>query len=385
MESATAGLRQQIVQEITSSGGSISFRRFMELALYDPTHGYYASGKAVLGKNGDFFTSVSVGAIYGRILASVCREVWEILGQPEEFIIVEQGANDGAMAHDILGFIGAFEDSFARSISYLIVEPFEVNASRQRKKLCDHRNVSWLSSVADLPPFIGIHLSNELLDAFPVHSLRWDGENWEEECVGQVDNELTWIVHPIACEALASLAKELPSDLPAGFRVEVNPGLNPWLNVMFEKLRLGLVLTVDYGQAGVDRYAPHRADGTLLAYKGHRRFTDLFKAPGDHDITAQVDFTALARSAREIGFEILGYNDQHHFLVGAAESWLRSLGDFSDRSDAAQKELRALQSLLNPGSMGIQFKAIGLGKKLPTGKPLSCFKYQRPGIEALES
>jgi len=385
MKSAIAGLRQQIVQEITSSGGYISFRRFMELALYDPIDGYYASGKAILGKNGDFFTSVSVGAIYGRILASVCREVWEILGQPEEFIIVEQGANDGSMAHDILGFIGASEDSFARSINYLIVEPFEVNASRQRKKLCDHHKVSWLSSVADLPPFTGIHLSNELLDAFPVHSLRWNGKNWEEESVGQVDDELTWVVHPIACQALASLAKELPSDLPAGFRVEVNPGLTPWLNVIFEKLRRGLVLTVDYGQAGVDRYAPHRADGTLLAYKDHRRFTDLFKSPGDHDITAQVDFTALARSARKIGFEILGYNDQHHFLVGAAESWLRTLGDLTPKSDDSRSDLRSLQMLLNPATMGMQFKAIGLGKKLPAKKPLSCFKYQRPGIDALNS
>ena len=175
----------------------------------------------------------------------------------------------------------------------------------------------------------------------------------------------------------------LPNHLSKGFRVEINRGIRPWLTTLYAKMQRGVILTVDYGQVGEDRYAPHRADGTLLAFEKHQRFNDPLPEPGLRDITAQVDFTALARSAREMGFEILGYSDQHHFLVGAAESWLRSLGDFSDRSDAAQKELRALQSLLNPGSMGIQFKAIGLGKDFPIGEPLSCFKYQRPGIEAL--
>jgi len=378
-------LHHEILKEISAGGGVIPFRRFMEMALYHPDHGYYASGKARVGKGGDFFTSVSVGAIYGRILASICREVWERLGRPVKFTIVEQGANDGAMAADILRAICGAEDDLSRSLRFLIVEPFEVNASKQRETLRDHPNVSWISSLAELTPFSGIHLSNELLDAFPVHSLRWDGESWEEECVGNQENELIWTSRPISSESLKALAKELPTDLPSGFRVEMNPGMQPWLNGLFEKLRRGIVLTVDYGQAGQDRYAPHRADGTLLAFKKHERFNNPLPEPGDRDITAQVDFTALSRSAREIGFEILGYSDQHHFLVGAAESWLRSLGDFSDRSDAAQNELRALQSLLNPGSMGIQFKAIGLGKDFPVGGPLSCFKYQRPGIEALKS
>ncbi len=377
-------LHHEILKEISAGGGAITFRRFMELSLYHPVHGYYASGKARVGKEGgDFFTSVSLGAIYGRILASICREVWERLGSPEEFTIVEQGANDGAMAADILGAICGAGDEFSRSLRFLIIEPFAVNVSKQQEKLRVYPNVAWVSSPAELTSFTGIHLSNELLDAFPVHSLRWDGKKWEEESVGQERGKLLWITRPIASESLNALAKELPADLPLGFRVEVNPEVQAWLSHLHEKLRRGVVLTIDYGQSGQDRYAPHRADGTLLAFKKHERFNDPLTDAGERDITAQVDFTTLARTAREIGFEILGYSDQHHFLVGAAESWLRSLADFSDQSDAARKELRALQALLNPGSMGIQFKAIGLGKDFSMGEPLSCFKYQRPGIEAL--
>jgi SAM-dependent MidA family methyltransferase len=381
-------LHQEILKEISTAGGMIPFRRFMELALYHPEHGYYASGRARIGKEGDFFTSVSVGRIYGRLLASVCREAWERLDRPASFTIVEQGANDGSMAADILGALREEEhegkdDTFSHALSYLIVEPFEINQHRQKEKLQKFQDVGWVSSINDLPEFTGIHLSNELLDAFPVDSLRWDGVTWQEECVGNNAGKLAWSSRPITDPALAQEANHLPTDLPSGFRLEVNPGMKPWLEILHAKIERGLILTVDYGQAGEDRYALHRADGTLLAYRNHERFNDPLPEPGQRDITAQVDFTTLGRLAKGAGFEVLGYSDQHHFLVGAAEPWLRSLGDLTVKSDAARGDLRALQTLLNPGTMGRQFKAIALGKKFPTEPPLACFKYQRPGVAAL--
>ncbi len=376
-------LHQFICQEIAEAGGIIPFRRFMELALYHPEHGYYSSGRARVGKEGDFFTSVSVGRIYGRLLAAVCREVWERLGSPEEFTIVEQGANDGSMAADILGAATEGGDAFSKALRYEIVEPFGINEKRQREKLSGFRNVRWSSSLEELPSFDGIHLSNELLDAFPVDSLRWNGTDWEEECVGTDGGTFIWTTRPIQDPSLAEAAAHLPRHLAAGFRVEVNPGIGPWLQGIYGKLRRGVVLTVDYGQAGEDRYAPHRADGTLLAYRNHERFNDPLPAPGERDLTAQVDFTTLARLARDAGFGILGYSDQHHFLVGAAEPWLRAMGDLTAESDAARSDLRSLQTLLNPSTMGIQFKAIALGRGFHAEPPLSCFKYQRPGIEAL--
>ena len=376
-------LLQVIHQEISDVGGVLPFRRFMELALYHPEYGYYGSGRARVGKEGDFFTSVSVGSIYGRLLTSICRDVWERLGKPTEFTIVEQGANDGSMASDILGALAEAGDSFNQAVRLIIAEPFPVNRDRQKQKLAGFTNVTWVPSLEELPTFTGIHLSNELLDAFPVDSVRWNGTAWDEECVSYHDGSLVWTTRPIQDPELHAEATKLPNHLTKGFRIEINRGIQTWLSTLHAKLNRGIILTVDYGQAGEDRYAPHRADGTLLAFKIHERFNDPLGEPGLRDITAQVDFTALALSSREVGFEILGYSDQHHFLVGAAEPWLRSLGDFTDQSDAARRDLGALQTLLNPGSMGIQFKAIALGKDFPTEPPLGCFKYARPGIGVL--
>ena len=379
----TTALHELIRGEITGSGGAIPFRRFMELALYHPKQGYYSSGRARVGKEGDFFTSVSVGAIYGRLLASVCREVWERLDHPAEFTIVEQGANDGRMAADLLSAIDRDDKEFSQACRYVIAEPFAVNEQKQRERLQNFPSVTWVGSLEDLSEFTGIHLSNELLDAFPVDSLRWNGSTWEEECVTLEMGNIAWTTRPIIDPELAKEAARLPTGLSEGFRVEVNRGISPWLATLNEKLSRGIVLTVDYGQAGGDRYEPHRADGTLLAYQNHQRFDDPLPEPGLRDITAQVDFTELANQAREAGFKILGYSDQHHFLVGTAEPWLRSLGDLTTKSDAARGDLRALQTLLNPGSMGRQFKAIALGKGFPEEPPLTCFKYQRPGAAAL--
>ncbi len=379
-QSESSALQLLLLNELETAGGAISFRRFMELALYHPEHGYYASGRARIGKEGDFFTSVSVGSIYGRLLASICREVWEVLGSPTEFTIVEQGANDGTLAADILGALIHTEDAFSKAVRYRIVEPLTINRERQQQKLSAFPQFSWFGSLEELPLFTGIHLSNELLDAFPVHSIRWSGSAWEEECVGRNAEELVRTTRPITESDLMKSVELLPTNLPPGFRAEVNTGLAPWLVSIYEKMDRGIILTIDYGQAGEDRYAPHRADGTVLAYQNHRRFTDPLQEPGQRDITAQVDFTVLASEARAAGFEILGYSDQHHFLVGASEAWLRSLGYSAIKH---QKDLRALQSLLHPGTMGRQFKAIAFGKGFSSQTPLACFNYQRPGVEVL--
>ena len=377
---ASTALKILILQEIDQQQGLLSFHRFMELALYHPEHGYYTSGRARIGKEGDFFTSVSVGPIYGRLLASICREVWERIGSPNEFVIIEQGAHDGMLAADILEAIMAPNDAFSSALRYLIVEPFSINHAKQQAKLTSFSQVSWISALDETPSFTGIHLSSELLDAFPIHSLRWNGTAWLEECVGRNGDELIWCTRPITDSEVIQAAEQLPKDLSPGFRVEVNLEVRHWLTCLYEKMERGIILTIDYGQAGEDRYAPHRADGTLLAYQSHKRFNDPLPVPGQRDITAQVDFTALAHEAKKVGFEILGYSDQHHFLIGAAEPWLRSLGDSAPQY---QSDLRALQTLLNPSTMGMQFKAIALGKEFPKSPSLGSFKYQRPGVEVL--
>jgi SAM-dependent MidA family methyltransferase len=373
-------LHELIGKEIEAQGGMIPFRRFMELALYHREHGYYASGRARVGKSGDFYTSVSVGRIYGRLLASVCREVWEGLGSPEEFTIVEQGANDGTMASDILTRIEEAGGAFAEAVHYRIVEPFPINQSRQQEKLSGFSRVAWHESNEELPQFTGIHLSNELLDAFPVDSLRWNASLWEEECISLEGESLVWKRRPVTDPELTEAVKPLPVPTREGWRFEINRGISQWLSGIASRMKKGMILTVDYGQIGEDRFAPHRADGTLLAYRNHERFDNPLEEPGLRDITAQVDFTDLAAKACVLGLIPIAYSDQQHFLMGAAEPWMRSLGDHAPEH---RKDLLALNTLLTPSLMGSQFKMLALGKDFPADPPLACFKYQRPGVDAL--
>jgi SAM-dependent MidA family methyltransferase len=145
-------------------------------------------------------------------------------------------------------------------------------------------------------------------------------------------------------------------------------------------MKRGIILTVDYGQLGDDRFAPHRADGTLRAYRNHGRFDDPLAEPGLRDITAQVDFTDLAAKATALGLTPVAYSDQQHFLTGAAEPWMRSLGDHAPEH---RKDLLALNTLITPSLMGSQFKVLALGNDFPQDPPLSCFRYQRPGTGVL--
>ena len=299
------------------------------------------------------------------------------MGQPEPFTIVEQGANDGRLALDILEAAEASSDFF-KSIHYYIVEPFSIHQKKQQETLKQHQNVSWVKKIIELPEFEGLHFSNELLDAFPIDLLRWNGEEWLEQRIAAK----AWVTLPIEQEELQSVAKKLPHNLAPEFLWEVRLGIVPWLQEIEVRMKRGIILIADYGYAGIDRFASYRAEGSIACYENHRRHDNPLEEVGKRDITAHVDFTDLAEKALQRNFEILGYSDQHHFLIGAAETWLRT---FEGRSltTAEQKEFRLLQTLLHPETMGRSFKFLGLGKKISTTAALSGFCYQRPGVAYL--
>lgn len=354
----------------------------MEMALYDKSDGYYASGRAVIGKTGDFFTNVSVGKIYGKILALCFEELWEKMGRPNGFTIIEQGANDGVLALDILEATKTSSDFFS-TLRYGIVEPFSVYQKKQRENLKTYSNTFWAETIEDLPSFQGIHFSNELLDAFPVDLLTWDGKEWLEQRVSEnEEGNHSWITTPIKAKELLAIAEKLPTTLSPGFLWEVRLGVAPWLQQLSTKLQRGIVLIADYGYAGPQRFAPYRSGGSIACYQHHQRFNNPLEEIGKRDITTHVDFTDLANQARQQDFEILGYSDQHHFLIGAAETWLRS---FEGRAltTAEQKEFRLLQTLLHPETMGRSFQFLGLGKNLKIDSLISGFRYQRPGSNYL--
>jgi SAM-dependent MidA family methyltransferase len=361
---------------------SLSFASFMQKALYDPEQGYYASGRVRIGKQGDFFTNVSVGNIYGKMLALSFQDLWEKLDKPNPFSIVEQGAHDGTLALDILEALQASPEIFA-STHYHIVEPFLFHQQVQQETLKHFNNVSWVTQLSDLPEWEGVHFSNELIDAFPVHVLTWTGEEWlEKRVLPTGEHAFSWITAPIAEQELQAVAATLPRTLTPGFLWEARLGTTPWLKEIALRMKRGMILIADYGYAGHHRFAPYRAEGSIACYHEHRRYNDPLEEPGTRDITAHVDFTALAENARQHDWSLLGFSDQHHFLMGIAEEWLRTFEE-KPPDTTTQHDFRRLQTLLHPETMGRQFQFLGLGKGMTAAPALNGFRYQRPGIQAL--
>ena len=371
MSGKSPAVSELIAREIDSSG-PISFARFMELALYDPGDGYYASGKVRIGKQGDFFTNVSVGAFFGRLLAGQFVEVWERLGKPDDFTVVEQGAHDGTLAADVLD---ALVELLPGGFRYLIVEPTPFWRTEQEKTLGRFGDkVGWVGDVSALPRFRGVHFSNELVDAFPFHLLQSLGDGWRELMVVRSGDGFAFE---------SASGGTVPAGLPArpeGFLLEVRPAASTWLSSVTGRLDAGMILVIDYGYTRENLWADHRTRGTFSCYSGHRRDEDVLADPGAKDITSHVDFTQLAADAVRLGLEVEGFADQHHYLVGASETYLRAL-EGSAPVGESRKALRNLQTLIHPESMGRQFHYLGLAKDLPP-PAASGFRYAR-GTEAL--
>ena len=361
---------RKVVSEIEANG-PLTFARFMELALYHPEAGYYASGRARIGKHGDFYTNVSVGPVFGEILASQFREMWSRLGKPARFALVEQGANDGQLASDILR---AMAGEILERVEYWIIEPFPALRRLQEKKLeAVAAKVKWVDDLNALPVFDGIHFSNELIDSFPFHLIRSNGNGWEELCVSTDEDRLGFEVARTS-SVITDALKALPSR-PAGTIAELRPTACQWIHSLAKRVNTGFVLIVDYGFPRFELLAAHRTKGTFSCYRAHRRDSRPLEDPGEKDISAHVDFTSLAEAALAAGFCIEGFADQHHYLVGASQDLLTKVSNPPD--EPSQKSLRALQTLLHPESMGTQFHYLALSKGVALTPSLSGFKFAR--------
>jgi len=365
---SNATLANLLAGEIRASG-PIPFRRFMEVVLYHPDHGYYSSGRARIGRAGDFFTNVSVGSLFGELIGRQFLEMWERLGRPKPFTVVEQGANSGDFARDVLTWAEQEAQDFREALRYAIVEPFAVPRQRQRETLQGLSEVEWYTGLGELPRFVGVHFSNELLDAFPVHRLRSDGRRWMERYVTCVDGEFTFTEGPLTVPAESML----PEVAEEGYETEICPALRAWFDALRERLERGYLLAIDYGFSRADYFAPERRDGTLSAYREHRRQENPLARPGETDLTAHVEFTTLVEHALSRGFALEGFTDQHHFMVGLGQAV------FSD-SEATptpreQKARRAFATLMHPGLMGRGFKVLALSRGVAGLDTLLGFKF----------
>jgi SAM-dependent MidA family methyltransferase len=292
------GALAEVVREEIRARGRITFSRYMELALYHPLYGYYSSGAASIGPEGDYYTSTDVSPFFGATVGRQLHEMWTVLGEPGEFTVVEYGAGKGLLAADVLGWAGAAHPSFYRSLRYRILELSPGLRAVQREKL-RRLPVEWVEE-SDLGPgsVEGCFLSNEVADALPFHRVRGMGgglaELWVSESGGALREEPGELSTPELREYLELAGVSLPE----GQTAEVNLQAPAWMRGQVERLRAGWVLTIDYGNTAGELYGGRYPEGTLACYYRHTRNTEPFERIGEQDITAHVDFTARARGAR---------------------------------------------------------------------------------------
>ena len=369
----------EIIRNEIGANGPISFARFMELALYHPDRGYYASGRANIGRRGDFFTNVSVGSLFGRLLASQFAEIWEKLGRPRDFKIVEQGAHDGVFAADALSALRQSAGDCFAATSYCMIEPFPIWRERQQKKLREFaKKTSWVALVDEIAPFVGIHFSNELFDSLPVHLIVSGGvlngaTVWNEKFVTVAADDFAFATGNVG---RSGLQLDHLGFFPAGFETEVNLAAPKLMSGIAAKLLRGVILTIDYGFSRTEFYSLPRSQGSLQVRANQKKLSSPFQQIGLADISTHVEWTSLAEAAQVSGATPLGFTDQHHFLTGIISK------SFPD-ADFDASEKRALQTLLHPEMLGRNFQALALGKDFHEN--LAGFQFGRDPSAALET
>ncbi|GAA4032777.1 class I SAM-dependent methyltransferase [Actimicrobium antarcticum] len=357
---ASRSLQTLIANDIRHNSGWISFSRYMELALYAPDLGYYSGGAAKLGKDGDFTTAPEITSLFGATLA---RAVVDLLPMTAPQLL-EFGAGTGKLAFDMLTELAALGVSLHR---YSIVELSGELRARQQQMLKDFPQVVWLDHFPSA--FAGVVIGNEVLDAMPTHLVVKTEHGWRERGIGLSARNFVFREH--LCDP--ALVAQIPEadTLPVGYATEVHPVGIGFMHSLAEILCAGFeesgqgsaAILIDYGFPAREYYLDQRDHGTLMCHYRHHAHGDPFFLPGLQDITAHVDFTAMATAAVEGGLELLGYMSQASFLLEAG------LGDLLLRTAPEDgrrylPQANAVQKLTSPAEMGELFKVLVVGKKL---------------------
>ena len=374
-------LQAKIRAAIEAAGGVIDFARFMELALYAPGLGYYSAGARKFGEAGDFVTAPELSPLFSRCLARQCRQVLAEIGCGD---ILEFGAGTGIMAAELLLELERLETLPGQ---YFILELSPDLQQRQRDTLARRvphllARVSWLEGLPHTG-FQGVILANEVVDAMPVHLLRFLGHNDGEQtvmerCVGWDGRGFAWQERPLALPDLQRRLDELRQALGEwgfcpGYVTEINLVQTAWVNSLAAALERGAALIIDYGFPQHEYYHPDRTTGTLMCHYRHRAHGDPLILVGLQDITAHVDFTALAGAAQQAGLDVMGYTSQAQFLL--ATGLTDMVAELEPAATRAYLETtQQVKRLTLPSEMGELFKVLALGRGL--AGPLQGFMLQ---------
>lgn len=366
-------LSTRIAAEIARHGGWLSFARYMEMALYEPGLGYYSNPGQVFGAAGDFVTAPELTPLFGATLA---RQVSPWLKDPalagQGQVVLEVGGGSGMLAAQLLN---ALDNVGHHEVRYLILELSAERREHQRQTLKSLApglmdRVGWLDTFPE--SFAGVVVANELLDAMPVQLFEWQanaGAELQEMGVTWVDGQFAWAPRPadaVLTETVTALRNRLGPEgaqWHSPYRSEICPAQQAWMRTLADCMTAGVVMLLDYGFAAPEYYHPQRDQGTLMCHYRHRSHADPFLWPGLSDITAHVDFTALARAATAEGFSLVGYTSMAAFLLNAG--LLDELADLPREPESFWfAQAQAVQQLISEAEMGELFKVIAFEKNL---------------------
>ncbi|MBI1178433.1 hypothetical protein GC207_13440 [bacterium] len=381
-----------LIQQEADRRGKLSFARFMELALYAPNLGYYEQHRKSIGRKGDFFTSVSVGPLFGELLACQFADWLKELSS-SRFAIVEAGAHNGQLAQDILSALKSDHPSTFNRVDYFVIEPSPNRRQWQAEQLGQLADkVRWFESWTDLSSFhdrsghrlTGIVFANELLDALPVHRLRWSqmSRSWREQFVSFEGSELTFVDGDPSPEVeaysrrIAALARsgkttllwpEIPDQLldvlPDGFVTEICPSAGDWWQQAAETLNKGWLMTLDYGLSADEFFSPARTKGTLRAYRQHHVTDDILGAPGEQDLTAHVNFGAIELVGESTGMNTFWSGSQADFLTWVLSNRVKAAG-----WQLSRDQVRQFQTLTHPDHLGRSFRVLVQARQVNAAK-----------------
>jgi len=379
-------LCDRIAQRITTQPDQrITFAEFMELSLYDPEYGYYATNRVNIGPSGDFYTAPHLGVDFGELLAEQFAEMWRLLDFPQPFTLVEMGAGQGLLVRDVLRYLHRHHDACFDALQYIVIEASPALRQQQQQRMATlvetFPRLSWRTwEEVPLDSVIGCFFSNELVDALPVHRIVVQDGVLQEIYVVKADAEdgrFGEAIAPLSTPHLTTYLQQSGIDLtqapyPNGYATEINLASLDWLSTVAQRLKQGYVLTIDYGYQAQRYYLPSRRTGTLQCYFRHHHHDNPFIHIGSQDITAHVNFTALERQGEAVGLKSLGFIQQGLFLMAlgmgdriAALSHSSLDESFTLADLLARRE--ALHGLIDPMGMG-NFGVLLQGKKLETNQ-----------------
>jgi SAM-dependent MidA family methyltransferase len=350
----------EVLKNTILTHGPIPFSEWMEQVLYHPDHGYYASGQAIIGRKGNFFTSVSVGPLFGEILARQFSEMWNQLGRPTSWHLCEQGAHDAQLMVDVLSWLENYQPEMFQSCTCTIIEPSSSLESLQYAHLKErgfHSKCQWIPNIQNLPLVPIIFYSNELVDSFPCAQVKFSNGKWNEMYVGwNVKNQTFEWIFSFPSQQLIKEIEKLQLPKIEDYTAEISIYAKNWIQALAGAMRSGYILTIDYGFLQEHLYSFDRPQGTLSCYYDHTRSNDPFKYVGFQDITSHVNFSDLIETGKTHGLKTIEFTDQHRWIVKLISEYLLQLE--RDHKSETVERLRALKTLMHPEMMGSAFKVL---------------------------